>query len=269
MCRVIETGKSGFYRWMKNEWGYEKPYESYLLIRIKEAFEQSYGTYGCRRITRALKSYGVICYKNQIASIMKKHGIQPKTKLKFRVTTDSKHSLSIAPNLLERNFSTEAVNRVWVGDITYIWTLEGWLYLATVIDLYSRKVVGWSLDKRMTKNLVVSSLKTAILQRKPEEGLVFHSDRGSQYASNEFKKALGGIDAKQSMSRKGDCWDNAVAESFFKTIKVELIYQKQFRSRYEAEICIFEYIEIFYNRKRLHSANNYMSPDNFEKLNLS
>lgn len=269
MCRVIGISKSGFYRWMKKQRDYDPPYERYLLIRIKEIYEQSHRTYGSRRITWKLRSQGVICYKNQIARIMKKNGIKAKTKDKFRVTTDSKHNLKVAPNLLKRNFRADEINRVWVGDITYIWTREGWLYLSTVIDLYSRKVVGWSLDRRMTKNLVISSLKAAILQRHPEDGLIFHSDQGRQYASDEFKEVLNGIGAQSSMSRKGNCWDNAVAESFFKTLKSELIYWNQYQSRYEAELSIFEYIEMFYNRNRLHSAINYTSPDVFEKQKLS
>lgn len=269
MCRVIEVSKSGFYRWMKQQRQPESPYERYLLIRIKEAFEQSNRTYGSRRIFWELISWDVKCYKNQIVRIMKKHGIKAKTKRKFKHTTDSNHNLKVAPNLLKRNFRADKINRVWVGDITYIWTREGWLYLSAVIDLYSRKVVGWSLNKRMIKKLVISSLKAAIAMRRPEKGLMFHSDRGSQYASDDFKKVLKGIDAQQSMSRKGNCWDNAVAESFFKTIKSELIYWRKYQTRYEAEMSIFEYIEMFYNRSRLHSVTNYMSPHSFEKLKLS
>jgi putative transposase len=269
MCRVIEVSKSGFYRWMKRQRVHDPPYERYLLIRIKEAFEQSKRTYGSRRITLKLKSQGVICYKNQIARIMKKYGIKAKTKRKFKHTTDSKHNLKVAPNLLERNFKSDAINKVWVGDITYIWTIEGWLYLSIIIDLYSRKVVGWSLYKRMTKQLVISSLEAAIAMRRPKKGLIFHSDRGSQYASDDFKEVLKGVNAQQSMSRKGNCWDNAVAESFFKTIKCELIYWKKYQTRYEAEMSIFEYIEMFYNRSRLHSVSNYLSPDDFERKKLS
>lgn len=171
--------------------------------------------------------------------------------------------------MLERNFNRDEPNRAWVGDITYIWTSEGWLYLSTVIDLYSRKIVGWSLGKRITADLVVRSLKSAIKTRKPGEGLIFHSDRGSQYASDKFKSELKSIGARQSMSRKGDCWDNAVAESFFKTLKTELIYWEKFKTRAEAELKIFEYIEIFYNRRRRHSAINYLAPDVFETMNFS
>jgi len=233
----------------------------YLLMKIKEVHEQSNKIYGSRRIYHELKSQGIKCYRNQIVSIMKEFGIKAKTRRKFKATTNSNHKLNISPNLLNRNFALEKKNKVWVGDITYIWTYEGWLYLSTVIDLYSRKIVGWSLGKRMTKQLVIDSLDEAIRSRRPDLGLMFHSDRGVQYASNEFRKMLSRNGIVQSMSRKGNCWDNAVAESFFKTIKTEMIYWNIFKTKYDAELKIFEYIEIFYNRKRLHSKNNYMSPE--------
>ena len=269
MCRVIGISKSGFYRWMQRQRENIRPNEQYLLIRIKAIYERSKRTYGSRRITWELKSEGVLCYKNQIVRIMRKYGIKAKTKRKFKQTTDSKHNLKIAPNLLQRNFYVAEVNKVWVGDITYIWTGEGWLYLSTVIDLCSRRVVAWSLGKRLTKELVTSSLKNAFKTRNPSIGLIFHSDRGSQYASNEFRKVLSDNQAIPSMSRKGDCWDNAVAESFFKTIKSELIYWFNFKTRKEAELRIFEYIEMFYNRYRLHSTINYLSPATFENKIIS
>jgi transposase InsO family protein len=197
---------------------------------------------------------------------MRENKIIPKTKLKFRITTNSNHSHTIAPNLVRRNFALEKRNKVWVGDITYIWTREGWLYLSTVIDLFSRKIVGWSLESRMSRKLVMKSLSEAISQRKPEQGLIFHSDQGSQYASNEFRTLIKNNGALPSMSRRGNCWDNAVAESFFKTIKSELIYDGIFSTKQEARLAIFDYIEIFYNRKRLHSTINYMSPHDYEKF---
>lgn len=243
--------------------------ERYLYIRILEAFEQSKKTYGSRRIYRKLRSWNIICYQNQIAKIMQKFGLQPKTRRKYKVTTDSKHSFNVAPNLLLRNFALNELDIVWVGDITYIWTKEGWLYLSTVIDLCSRRVVGWSLSSRLGKQLVISSLENALRLRRPNSGLIFHSDRGSQYASDEFKSVLNNNGLIQSMSRKGDCWDNAVAESFFKTIKSEFIYWYDFKSRKDAEMKIFDYIELFYNRNRLHSTVNYMSPVDFEMLKLS
>ena len=238
-------------------------------MMIEEAYRYSKGTYGSRRISIQLRKWGVICNRNQVARLMQEHSIKPKSKRKYRRTTHSNHKLPIASNLIERRFTSEKDNQVWMGDITYIWTRQGWLYLSTVIDLYSRRVVGWSLDSSLSKRLVLDSFNNAVQLRKPEEGLIFHSDRGSQYASKEFKDALRRAGAIQSMSRKGDCWDNAVAESFFKTIKSEMINFYIFKTRQEAELKIFEYIEVFYNRKRLHSALNYMTPYEFEMKNLS
>ena len=269
MCEVIQVSKSGFYHWMKRQREPVTRRERYLYVRILEAFEQSGNRYGSRRIYRTLRSWGVICYENQVANIMRVNEIKPKTKRKYKLTTDSRHSKNIAANLLQRNFKADKVNKVMVGDITYIWTKEGWLYLSTVIDLYSRRVVGWKVADRITKELVIESLRDALIRRKPAEGLIFHSDRGSQYASDEFVEFLQDNKVLASMSRKGDCWDNAVAESFFKTIKSEMIYWYNFKTRAEAELRIFEYIEMFYNKTRLHSSNDYMSPVDFERKKLS
>lgn len=269
MCEVIKVSRSGFYKWMKRQREPVTRRERYLYIRILEAFEQSKKTYGSRRIYRTLRSWGVMCYENQVAKVMHMNGIKPKTKRKYKLTTDSSKSKNIAPNLLQRNFKADDMNQVLVGDITYIWTREGWLYLSTVIDLYSRRVVGWKVDNRITKELVISSLKDALMRRRPAPGVIFHSDRGSQYASDEFVKFLQDNNVLASMSRKGDCWDNAVAESFFKTIKSELVYWYNFKTREEASMRIFEYIEIFYNKNRLHSSNGYMSPIDYETKKLS
>lgn len=253
MCKILGCSRSGYHRWVNNPRQHLSNYERQLLFLIATAFEENARTYGYRKIYKHLTGSGVKCYKNQIEKLMKIAGISPIRKKKYRVTTNSKHNLPISPNLLKRNFRIEDLNKVWVGDITYIWTKEGWLYLSTVIDLFSRRVVGYSTGKRLTKSLVIESMENAIRWRKPPEGLIFHSDRGSQYASNDFRKLLTKHEMKQSMSRKGDCWDNAVAESFFKTIKCELTYCQDFRSRIEAELNIFEYIEMFYNTRRLHS----------------
>ncbi len=265
MCRVLKASRHGYYTWIKHRQINSQGREEFLLLNIKEIHENSKRTYGSRRIYRDLRLNGIKCYKNQITKLMTKYNIFAKTKRKFKVTTDSNHHSEVVPNLLERQFTVDSINSVWVGDITYIWTQEGWLYLSTVIDLYGRKVVAWSTARTMSKALVIKSLVDAIHLRKPETGLLFHSDRGSQYASNEFKEILKKNDITQSMSRKGNCWDNAVAESFFKTIKSELIYWNNFQTRAEAELKIFEYIEMFYNTIRLHSTNNYMSPCDFEK----
>ena len=269
MCGVLEVSTNGFYNWNKDQGEKARLQEINLLILIKAEFELSRRTYGSPRITQVLRSKGVHCYKNQIARVMKKYEITPKVRRKFRITTDSSRTRNIAKNLLDRNFETYDKNQVWVGDITYIWTQEGWLYLSTVIDLYSRKIVGWSVDKRMTKTLVVSPLQAAIRQRNPAAGLIFHSDRGSQYGSDDFIRLLGSVGAVPSMSRKGNCWDNAVAESFFSTIKRELIFRRLFQTRKEAELSIFDYIEIFYNRVRLHSTIGGLSPENFENRIIS
>jgi transposase InsO family protein len=197
---------------------------------------------------------------------MKQAGLVCKTVKKFKATTNSKHDEAISPNLLNRKFKVYEPNKVWVGDITYIWTDMGWLYLATVIDLFSRKVVGWSMSDRMKTSLVNDAMQMAIWQRKPPKGLIWHTDRGSQYASKSHRALLKQHRIEQSMSRKGDCWDNAVAESFFHTLKTELVFHERYKTRKQAHASIFEYIEVFYNRKRRHSANNLMSPANFENL---
>jgi transposase InsO family protein len=195
---------------------------------------------------------------------MREQGLKARQKRKFKNTTDSNHDLPIKRNILNRQFKVSQPNKVWVSDITYIYTKEGWLYLAIIIDLYGRKVVGWSMNERITKELVLEALEMAINRRKPARGLIFHSDRGSQYASHEFQRMLWEHGFISSMSRKGNCWDNAVSESFFSTLKTELIYQNQYESRGEAKRDIFQYIEIFYNRFRLHSALGYKSPEEYE-----
>lgn len=197
---------------------------------------------------------------------MREANLVCKTKRKFKATTDSNHNKPVAPNLLERKFKGSAANCYWVGDISYIPTGEGWLYLATVIDLFSRKIIGWSMDSNMRADLVNNALLMAIWQRKPSKGLIWHTDRGKQYCADSHLKIIKQHGITQSMSRKGNCWDNAVAESFFHTIKTELIYQNKFKTREEAKSKIFEYIEVFYNRIRMHSTNGYLSPIKYEEL---
>jgi len=230
---------------------------------------QSRGTYGTRRMKRALAQQGLNLSRRRISRLMKQQQLACKTKRRFKVTTDSKHQLPIAPHVLERQFKVEQPNACYVGDITYIPTQEGWLYLATVIDLFSRQIVGWAMDAHMKASLVNQALRMAIWKRKPSRGLLWHTDRGSQYASDSHRLLLKEHGIVHSMSRKGNCWDNAVAESFFHTLKVELIHQHTFKTRQEAKQAIFEYIEVFYNRIRLHSANDYLSPVDFEKLKIA
>ena len=233
---------------------------------ITEIFHEGRSTYGARRIRQKLVQKKVTISRRKVSMLMKGSNLEVKTKRKFKVTTDSNHNNPIAPNLLERKFDAHQPNNYWVGDITYVPTEEGWLYLATVIDLYSRKIIGWSMDSRMKAELVNNALLMAIWQRKPKVDLIWHTDRGSQYASDSHRSILKLHHIKQSMSRKGDCFDNAVAESFFGSIKTELIHHCKFKTREEARHVIFEYIEVFYNRIRIHSANDYLSPADYESL---
>jgi transposase InsO family protein len=207
--------------------------------------------------------------RRRIGRLMVQAGLWCKTKKRFKVTTDSKHNKPIAPNLLKRQFTVSEADRYYVGDITYIQTQEGWLYLAVVIDLFSRKIVGWSMDNRMKAQLVNDALLMAIWKRKPQKGLVWHTDRGSQYASDSHRAILKEHSIIQSMSRKGNCWDNAVSESFFHTLKTEMVHHTLFKTRNEATQAIFEYIEVFYNRERIHSANDYLSPVEYESQQKS
>ena len=231
---------------------------------------QSRQTYGTRRLKQSLvKRYGLVVSKRRIGKIMNFLNLKTKMKRRFKVTTtNSNHNFTIAPNRINRDFYSSAPNDKYVGDITYIKTKQGFLYLATVIDLYSRKVVGWSMDETMKTTLVNDALLMAIKRRNPAKGLIWHTDRGSQYASHEHKDLLKKYGIIQSMSRKGDCWDNAVSESFFHSLKTELVYHETFKTKAQANEMIFEYIEIFYNRQRLHSYNNYMSPVEFEEKML-
>ena len=237
-----------------------------MLIEINKVFWDNKQTYGSPRIWNHLRIHKqIICSENRVARLMNIAGLVAIQKEKFCATTDSKHDYLVWPNVLNRNFAVERPNAVWVSDITYVWTHEGWLYLSAVIDLYSRSVVGLAMDKTIADTLTQTALRQAILRRNPDKGLIHHSDRGSQYASNDFKALLTGNEFIGSMSRKGDCWDNAVAESFFHTLKVELIHRLKFKTREEAKRIIFEYVEIYYNRKRAHSTLGYLSPFEYEK----
>ena len=265
MCDMFGVSRGGYYASRKRDRSDKEIQELKLVRKIEEIHQGSRGTYGSPRVLRVLKGLGESCNKSRVEKLMRKNGIRAKTKRKFRVTTDSKHNLPVAPNLLKRNFSTEKPDQVWASDITYVWTKEGWLFLAVIVDLFSRQIVGWSLDKTMTRELVLAALRQACFRRKPGTGLIFHSDRGSQYCSTDFRKALKQHCMLQSQSRKGDCWDNAVVESFFHTLKTEAIFHEVFETRAEAESFIFEWIEAFYNRERIHSTLDYMSPVAFEE----
>jgi putative transposase len=264
MCDVLSVSRSGYYVWLKKPVSKRQQANTKLREKIRTVHRDSGESYGSPRVYQALKEQGEPCSENRVARLMREDGLQAKTKRRYKATTDSKHNLPVAPNLLNRDFSPEEPNQVYAGDITYIWTTEGWLYLAVVIDLFSRSVVGWAMDKRMTRQLVMDALTMAVQRRRPPAGVIFHSDRGSQYASADFQKLLAKHGIRCSMSRKGDCWDNAPVESFFGSLKQELIFHRKYSTRFHARQSIFEYIERFYNRCRLHSTLGYKSPADYE-----
>lgn len=266
MCEVLSVSRSGFYAWRKNPESKRNQSSKTLRKKICTIHRESGESYGSPRVYKALKKQGETCSKNRVARLMREDGLKAKSKRRFKATTNSKHNLPVAPNLLNRDFSPEAPNQVYAGDITYIWTTEGWLYLAVVIDLFSRSVVGWAMDKRMTRQLVMDALTMAVQRRRPLSGVIFHSDRGSQYASSDFQKLLVKYGMICSMSRKGNCWDNAPVESFFGSLKQELVFHQKYPTRFHARQSIFDYIERFYNRRRLHSTLGYESPADYEAI---
>jgi transposase InsO family protein len=266
MCRVLQVSTSGYYESLKLSASKHSIEDDDLRILVKKEFKNGRNNYGTRRIKKELHKQAIDISRHRIGRLMDEEDLQVKTKHKFKITTDSNHDKPIAPNLLKREFDVAAPDTVYVGDITYISTREGWLYLATVIDLFSRAVVGWSMGARMTTGLVNDAMLMAIQSRNPAAGLIFHSDRGSQYASDDYRKLLSDHNIQASMSRKGNCWDNAVAESFFHTLKTELVYHCDYEFRDDARASIFEYIEVFYNRQRSHSANEYEAPLVFEMM---
>ena len=265
MCKILRISRSRYYGWLKNSSSDKAKIDIILLQRIKDVFVEGRMLYGTRKIKHRLEQRGVVISRKRIARLMQVGGLQRKTKRKFRVTTNSKHGLSISPNLLKRQFHVTAPNHVWAGDITYIPTQNGWLYLATVMDLYSRKIVGWSMDTNMKASLVNNAITMAIWQRRPAKGLIWHSDRGSQYCAKSHREILKDHGIVQSMSRKGDCWDNATSESFFSILKRELVELSNFVNQKEASAAIFEYIEVFYNKIRAHSTVGYLAPIEFEE----
>ncbi len=266
MCKVLEVSRSSYYKRINSDKGKRAGENKGLLDQIRKIFSESRERYGSPRITAELKRSGINFNKKRIARLMSKYGIAAKIFRKYRNTTNSDHVREKSQNILGREFNRRRANEVWTGDITYIRTEEGWLYLAAVMDLYSRKVVGWQLDKRMSSDLVEKALQNALMDRRVEQGIIFHSDQGIQYASESFRKILKDHGFIQSMSRKGNCYDNAITETFFHTLKTELTSRTKYRTREEARRSIFEYIEIFYNRKRLHSAIGYYTPVEYEKL---
>jgi len=265
-CRVLGVSRNGYYHYQANVANKPMdPEHQEMLNWVRDIAESSGYTYGSRRMKKALNALGFPVSRNKARKLMREAGVQVRHRKKYKVTTNSNHKLPVFDNLLMREFSVPQTDQVYASDITYIWTQEGWLYLAVVIDLCSRKVVGWSMSPRMKAQLVCDALTMAIWQRRPKAGLIHHSDRGSQYASKAFRRLLKAHDFKGSMSRKGDCWDNAVVESFFGTLKQERVQWKNYQTRYEAQQDILNYISMFYNSHRLHSTLGYTSPNDFEK----
>lgn len=263
-CDALEVSRSGYYAWKGRTQSSRAAEDVRLVDRIKTAYDVGRGNYGSPRVHRELRAKGHHIGKKRVERLMRQEGLFARQKRRFRRTTDSKHMHPIAPNVLERNFNVELPNTAWVTDVTFVWTHEGWLYLAVILDLFSRRVVGWAASANNDRALAMSALDRATSTRAPVAGLIHHSDRGSVYASNDYGEALKKIGAVKSMSRKGDCWDNAVAESFFATIKGEMIEHENYKTRRDAIFAIADYIDGFYNLYRRHSAIEYVSPIEFE-----
>ena len=268
MCEVLEVSRSGFYAWRSRpESARSKQHRELVAAMRKIHANRDMKCYGSPRVHKELVAGGKTCSENTVAKLMQAHGLAAKTRRKYKVTTDSAHSLPLAENVLNRDFEQDAPDRVWLADMTCIWTLQGWLYLAAVLDAYSRKIVGWSMSHRMQTSLVTDALQMALGRRCPDqaESLMHHSDRGSQYASGAFQDLLREHNITCSMSRKANCWDNAMMESFFATLKKERIHHESYTTREAARHSVFEYIELFYNTRRRHSALGYLSPEQYEQ----
>ena len=264
LCRVLKVSPSGYYAWQSRPGSPRGGRNRALAMQIRAAYARSRKTYGRRRIHAQLQQDGVPCSRNRVARLMRQEGIRGRRRRGFRTTTDSTHTLPVAPNLLARDFTATAPDQVWVSDITYLPCAQGWEYLASVMDLYSRRIVGWAVQSTLERSLTLRALEMAITQRQPAPGLIHHSDRGSQYACGDYQAALGQQGMICSMSRKGDPWDNATKESFFGTLKSELVHDWSRPPREQVRREVFNYIEVFYNRQRLHSSLGYLSPATFE-----
>ncbi len=268
LCQVMGVSRSGFYRYLQY---FERPRpngDNELHENVKEIFESSNGTYGSRRMSRALRALGYNIGRYGARSLMRKWGLRVLPTKRFKLTTNSRYNYPVAENLLDRQFEVSAPDTVWGTDITYLWTQEGWLFLAVVIDLFSRKVVGWALNKQMPSELVIDALRMAVWRRRPSEGLLHHSDRGSQYASHDYQNELKKYAMVCSMSKKGDRWDNAVVERFFRSLKTERTNHRIYQTREAAKQDVIDYIEMFYNSHRLHSYLGYQSPNAYEAAAL-
>jgi len=268
LCEMLGVTRAGYYAWARRR---EKPpgpraaWRAELAERVRSVHQESRRTYGSPRVYHELRARGVEACENTVAKVMKQEGIRSIVRRRFRVrTTDSAHGHAVAPNVLGRDFAAETPDRKWAADITYVATGEGWLYLAVVLDLCSRRVVGWAMADHLRAGLCTDALEMALERRRPAEGLLHHSDRGVQYACGDYRDLLRSQGIECSMSRRGDCYDNAVVESFFKTLKAELVYHERYATREQARRSVFEYLEVFYNRKRLHSSLGYQTPEQFE-----
>jgi len=266
MCGMMKVSRSGFYAYLHrfNRGTDDNPEKAALTTRVHEIFKEHRSKYGSRRIMKQLNEQGCEIGRYKVRRIMKALGLKAKISKRFKVTTDSRHSFPVAPNILDRNFDVAEPNKVWTADISYVWTLEGWLYLAIVMDLFSRQIVGWAMNKRMKKQLAIDALAMAYFRRKPDPGLLHHSDRGSQYACYDYQKQLKQYRMVPSMSRKGDCWDNAPTERFFRSLKSERLSDFRFTTRKAANMEVLDYIS-YYNSIRLHSTLFYKSPFSYEK----
>jgi putative transposase len=264
MCRMISVSRSGYYAWKQRPISDRDKANRSLADDIKRIFDDEKGRPGSPRITQRLREEGKTAGRHRIARIMRSQGWRAKAAKKYKATTNSNHSLPVAPNLLEQNFTADAPDQKWVSDITYIWTEEGWLYLAVVLELYSRRVIGWAIAERMTASLVCDALIMALWRHRMPKGVIVHSDRGSQYCSAAYQKLFDKHQLIGSMSKKGDCYDNAAMESWNHSFKVEAIHGERFPTRSYAKQQVFEYIEVYYNRRRLHSKLGYVSPETFE-----
>jgi len=267
MCDILGVSRSGYYSWRSRPLSARAKSDQALLVEIREIFRQSKRTYGYPRVHKELLSRGISCGRDRVARLMREAGLRAEHKRKYYATTQSDQKRPVAPNLLKQDFATEAANQKWLTDITFVPTDEGWLFLAPILDLYSRMVVGWAMEAYLDRRLTLKALKMALRRRRPSAGFLHHSDQGRQFASNDYQALLDAHEALISMSRKGNAYDNAPMESFFATLKVELIHRRHYITRAEAKADIFEYIEVYYNRQRRHSALGYISPYEFELLN--
>lgn len=265
MCQLLKVSGSGFYNWLKRTASNRSKENQNLIKEIKMIHTKHRSRYGSPRIHQELQDNGFTCSKNRVARLMAANAIKAIFKKRFYITTNSNHEYPISPNILNRDFKAEKPNQKWVSDITYIRVNQKWLFLCIIIDLHSRKITGWSMDNHLKASLVIDAFLMAVISRQPTPGLIFHSDRGVQYASADFRNLLNLYGMVQSMSRKGNCWDNACAESFFKTLKMELIRDNRYKKKQEAKTIIFDYIESYYNLTRKHSKLGYKSPVDFER----